>query len=62
MIVCLCEGLNERQIREHVRQGHRDLKSLGRVCGAAADCGACACQVKRIAREESRAVEAPGGK
>ena len=41
MIVCLCLGLNERTVREHIRAGAGSLEELSRSCGAGADCAMC---------------------
>ncbi len=52
MIVCLCEGLNERKLREAIRQGAGDVRKLVRHTGAGARCGSCACDLKRLVAEE----------
>ena len=51
MIVCLCEGISEREIRDAARRGAATLPAIQRACGAGGDCGACRPQVRKIARE-----------
>lgn len=41
MIVCVCKGLNERDIDAHVDAGCHTVRALGRATGAGTDCGAC---------------------
>ena len=54
MIVCLCEGLSERHIREQVASGARSVREVAEVCGAGTHCGMCRRQVHGII-EQSRA-------
>ena len=39
MIVCLCGGVTEHEIRRAVAAGARTPAVIGAVCGAGADCG-----------------------
>jgi len=41
MIVCVCNGVNEREIRRTILHGCSTEESIGRNCGAGTDCGAC---------------------
>jgi bacterioferritin-associated ferredoxin len=41
MIVCLCEGVSEREIRGVIARGARCVESIRRACGAGAGCGTC---------------------
>ena len=41
VIVCVCKGVNEREIRRTIHQGCRTEESIGRNCGAGTDCGSC---------------------
>ena len=41
MIVCLCEGVPLRQVREVIADGAQTLDQITRACGAGSDCGAC---------------------
>jgi len=51
MIVCLCEGVSDRDVRRVVRQGACNLGALQRACRAGGDCGACRPQLRRMLRE-----------
>ena len=52
MIVCLCEGLNDRQLRAAIDcGGHRTVSALVRETRAGSHCGQCACDLKRLLRE-----------
>jgi len=42
MIVCLCRGVSEGDIRRMVAAGVRTAAAVAAVCGASGDCGACA--------------------
>ena len=41
MIVCLCAGVDEREVQECIDEGARSLADLARTCGAGGDCGSC---------------------
>ena len=43
MIVCLCKGVSDRQVRQAIGEGHTSLKAIARRCGAGTglNCGAC---------------------
>ena len=57
MIVCLCERVSDRDIRAAVQRGCQTVGDVARVTGAARQCGACACDLKRAVRDAQRAVE-----
>ncbi|MEZ4473774.1 MAG: (2Fe-2S)-binding protein [bacterium] len=62
MIVCLCEGVNDREVKRALRQGAADLSTLRRECGAGGDCGSCRPQLRRMLRElKSAGRHPPGG-
>lgn len=53
MVICLCHGLNEKQIRELVREGQIEggqvsLEQVQAKCGAGTDCGACVKKLKAL--------------
>lgn len=68
MIVCICKGISDREIRRRVRDGCGSVGALGRACRAGTDCGACATQLvamvragrQRSARERDEGQEAGG--
>ena len=42
MIVCVCRGLNEAQLRTLIKDGSDSLEGLAAACGAGTSCGSCA--------------------
>jgi bacterioferritin-associated ferredoxin len=53
VIVCLCEGVNDRTLRDAVREGACTVGALVRRTKAGTNCGSCACDVKRVLCEEN---------
>ena len=53
MIVCVCEGVSDREVREAITEGSRTLQDLGRSCGAGTDCASC-CMTLRQMLDEHR--------
>ncbi len=48
MILCICRGISEGDVREAVRCGARTLDEVSRSCdGAGADCGSCLARLER---------------
>ncbi len=41
MVVCLCFGVNEREIERVVRDGADSLDAIGLMCDAGTGCGCC---------------------
>ena len=41
MIVCHCQGVSDRSIRQAVREGARTVRQVSRVCRAGRMCGGC---------------------
>ena len=50
MIVCLCEGLSDREIRRTCLGGARTLDEISNRCGAGTHCGTCKDSLRKIAR------------
>jgi bacterioferritin-associated ferredoxin len=48
MIVCLCRGVSDHDLRAAIRAGHT-LEDVMRATGAGSDCGCCIGALKRIA-------------
>lgn len=48
MIVCVCEGISERSVREVVRAGARSLDEVAAACGAGTKCGSCHLSLRRL--------------
>ncbi|MDG2306777.1 MAG: (2Fe-2S)-binding protein [Candidatus Binatia bacterium] len=62
MVVCLCQGVSEKQVREAIVNGATSRKKVTSACGAGAGCGGCHGSIRDIIREhraaEARAAEA----
>jgi len=41
MIVCVCEGVSDREIRASIQQGASSVSELGHRCKVGLDCGRC---------------------
>ncbi len=55
MIVCHCQGINDRAVRCAVRDGARTRRAVATVCRAGNGCGGCARVIDEIiASEEPR--------
>lgn len=60
MVICLCHGLNEKQVRELVEDGkiangRVSLEEVQAKCGAGTDCGACVEKLKRLLEDDTKA-------
>lgn len=51
MIICLCNALNEKRIRNEIRDGAATLRLLRKRCGAGGSCGQCVCDLKDMLSE-----------
>ncbi len=52
MIVCQCQAISDRQIRQAVREGARTRGDVEKGCGAGARCGGCHPTIEQILEEE----------
>ena len=52
MIICICEGISDREIRAAARKGVRSLTVLQEVCGAGGDCGQCRADLQRALKDD----------
>jgi bacterioferritin-associated ferredoxin len=57
MIVCLCAGVDDCEIRSCIGEGARSLGDLARKCGAGVDCGGCI-DLLEDALDEAEAADA----
>ncbi|HEY7940075.1 MAG TPA: (2Fe-2S)-binding protein [Acidimicrobiales bacterium] len=48
MLICHCEAVNDRKIREVVARGACDEFEVGLECGAGTRCGGCLDEVRRL--------------
>lgn len=51
MIVCVCKGISDRQIREAAADGARNVKALSRALGVSTQCGKCASYARDVLDE-----------
>jgi bacterioferritin-associated ferredoxin len=52
VIICLCEALSDRDIRQVIDKGHRTVRGVAEACGAGASCGSCTCDIRRMVHEQ----------
>lgn len=53
MIVCHCQGVSDRQVRQAVREGARSVRQVARVCRAGRMCGGCRPVIGEIIASEA---------
>ena len=53
MIVCHCQGVSDRQVRQAVREGARSVRQVARVCRAGRICGGCRPAICEIISSEA---------
>ncbi len=51
VIICICEGINDREIKKLVEQGHNSTKKVMKRCRAGLDCGGCKPLVDELVSE-----------
>lgn len=51
MIICVCQGINDRTLEGAIRAGCRSVRALRRATGAGDVCGNCACDLRRMIGE-----------
>jgi bacterioferritin-associated ferredoxin len=59
LIVCHCQGVSDRSIREAVREGARSVRQVARACRAGRMCGGCRPAICEIISVESTDLAAP---
>jgi bacterioferritin-associated ferredoxin len=52
LIVCHCQAVTDRAIRNAVRDGARCRRSVARACAAGRSCGGCTLAIDEIVRSE----------
>ena len=58
MIVCHCEVVSDREVRESIDLGARTLAQVCGATGAGRNCGGCVFSLKRLLCEHGRSVSA----
>jgi bacterioferritin-associated ferredoxin len=56
VIVCLCLGVSEPDVRRIVAAGARTPEEIGAACGAGTDCGACTLALTELVQGDPRAA------
>jgi len=56
VIVCLCRGVSEGDIRRMVAAGARTAAAVAAACGASGDCGACAPALADLVEGDARVL------
>lgn len=57
MIVCVCNGVSDRTIKEVIREGAATVGQVAEACGAGGDCGSCCGALKQmIAKQRDEAA------
>lgn len=51
MIVCVCEGVSDRDVRAAANRGAQTLDAIKRDCRAGGDCGMCRPDLRKLLRE-----------
>jgi len=51
MVVCLCKGISDKQIRQLVEAGVTSAREVMSRCRAGTDCGTCVLQVRAVVEE-----------
>ena len=54
MVVCHCNAVSDREIREQVRAGALDANDIAARCAAGARCGGCVEVVESLVAEGAR--------
>jgi bacterioferritin-associated ferredoxin len=57
MFVCHCRAVTDREIREAIAAGARDLEQVGRSCGAGITCGGCCPLIQELLAEHAQHAE-----
>jgi len=53
LLVCHCNGVCDRAIRECVGRGARSVEDVGRACGAGTECGGCRPTIRALSAGEA---------
>jgi bacterioferritin-associated ferredoxin len=51
MIVCLCHGVSDRELKSLIDHGSTNLREIGRKCHAGTDCGACVRAIRQLTEQ-----------
>ena len=48
MIVCICHGISDRELRSLIQQGASSVRDISTQCRAGTDCGACVREIRQM--------------
>ena len=60
MILCLCEGVNDRTVERVIDGGAATVAEIGERCGAGTGCGRCSCDLKDLLERGRANAKATG--
>ena len=60
MIICLCRGVSEGDIRRVIQRGASTADAITAACGAGGDCGACTIMLADLVAESDMAMVGGG--
>lgn len=55
MIICLCRGVSDKDVRRAVGRGAGAVEAISAACGAGSDCGACTLMLVDLLMESEAA-------
>ena len=53
MLVCLCQGVSDKEVRQAIARGATTRKQVTRACGAGAGCGGCHESIQELIRQHA---------
>lgn len=62
MIICLCRGVSESDIRRVIERGASTADAVTAACGAGGECGACVIMLADLVAESEAAAVGAGGR
>jgi bacterioferritin-associated ferredoxin len=48
VIVCICNGVSDKEIRKYLERGIYSIEEIGKLCYAGTDCGKCVDSIEEI--------------
>ncbi|MFT7582514.1 MAG: bacterioferritin-associated ferredoxin [Myxococcota bacterium] len=60
MIVCLCEGVSDREVRASIQRGADSVREISQQSRAGTDCGRCRSQLRQMLQERALSRDRDG--
>jgi len=57
MIICICEGVNDKTIQREITRGASSVHAIRRRCGAGRGCGHCVIDLQQMLQNTQREDE-----